>query len=814
MSLSEIRVNTTKTRTGVGTITYTETGPVITGIATASNFKTGSTNVHSTGVELANINTGGSTATFGGPISGTTATLSGALSGTTATFSGNVIVGGVLTYEDVTNIDSVGILTARAGIKLTQTQSTINLDTSDGSDNKYISIHGGGAASQSRGAGISLYGNEVTNHQGRLQLLAGNSGNTNGVIQFHTGGSERLHIDANGDVLFHNYTDNIGSSSSGEGFEFRRGEALRLQRSGGLPLIVNRIADDGDLITLRRDGSGKADLGIRNNALTFDVGGSERLRIPSSGGVGINTTLTRNNRFLNIAAPSQDFSSGSTNLTDGGGIMFQPTDTLPSTNRTYPGIFWSGNTASLGRVRAGILGVTAANNDATDIVFLTRHAANGTSFFPTDERLRIKSNGSIWIGSSTQYGNNAFNISNGGTIITSSGQNTLKLIDSTAQAADVGARILLGGNYRSSGDASPMVELKSFKENGTDNNYAYGFKVSTTPNGGSLTERFHIDSSGNIGINEASPQRALHIGAGGVFRFERGDGTRYGELWNDNSFVELKASTDPIRLNAQSYIRFDIAGGEKLRINSSGDLFARADSTVYLVLGSSGDATSSGANNNMNWIRGNATNVQYNCCGGFHAWENGGSEKMKLNGHNLELASASQCRITLGSQGTPGSNDSNWIRGDANNIMLNCADTSGEHIFEVAGTATARIYPGVGVRAENTCKAWLSYRSEAGQEGIIDDFFVASVTDEATGTFYVNLDGDIGTEDGVSYIFGSHNDGARPLQAVIAYTPSHGSMNPWWTMEDEGTRVNVMRADNNTKVDGEWFSMAAFADTI
>ena len=116
MSLSEIRVNTTKTRTGVGTITYTETGPVITGIATASNFKTGSTNVHSTGVELANINTGGSTATFGGAISGTSATLSGALSGTTASFSGTVSIGGTLTYEDVTNIDSVGIITARAGI--------------------------------------------------------------------------------------------------------------------------------------------------------------------------------------------------------------------------------------------------------------------------------------------------------------------------------------------------------------------------------------------------------------------------------------------------------------------------------------------------------------------------------------------------------------------------------------------------------------------------------------------------------------------------------------------------------------------------
>ena len=145
MSLSEIRVNTTKTRTGVGTIPYTETGPVITGIATASNFKTGSTNVHSTGVELSNINTGGSTATFGG-----------AISGTTASFSGTVSIGGTLTYEDVTNIDSVGILTARAGIRVTggdigigvATPSTkLSLEGSAGSTSHGILIgpkHSGG----------------------------------------------------------------------------------------------------------------------------------------------------------------------------------------------------------------------------------------------------------------------------------------------------------------------------------------------------------------------------------------------------------------------------------------------------------------------------------------------------------------------------------------------------------------------------------------------------------------------------------------------------------------------------------------------
>lgn len=34
------------------------------------------------------------------------------------TFSGDVSIGGTLTYEDVTNIDSVGVVTARSGIRV------------------------------------------------------------------------------------------------------------------------------------------------------------------------------------------------------------------------------------------------------------------------------------------------------------------------------------------------------------------------------------------------------------------------------------------------------------------------------------------------------------------------------------------------------------------------------------------------------------------------------------------------------------------------------------------------------------------------
>ena len=41
------------------------------------------------------------------------------------TVSGNVGVGGTLTYEDVTNIDSVGVITARSGINVSGGTVTI-----------------------------------------------------------------------------------------------------------------------------------------------------------------------------------------------------------------------------------------------------------------------------------------------------------------------------------------------------------------------------------------------------------------------------------------------------------------------------------------------------------------------------------------------------------------------------------------------------------------------------------------------------------------------------------------------------------------
>ena len=73
----------------------------------------GSANIDLPGVNSAgNQNTTGTSA----GLTGTPNITVGSIIAATGTFSGNVTIGGTLTYEDVTNIDSVGLVTARSGL--------------------------------------------------------------------------------------------------------------------------------------------------------------------------------------------------------------------------------------------------------------------------------------------------------------------------------------------------------------------------------------------------------------------------------------------------------------------------------------------------------------------------------------------------------------------------------------------------------------------------------------------------------------------------------------------------------------------------
>jgi len=59
------------------------------------------------------------------------------------------------------------------------------------------------------------------------------------------------------------------------------------------------------------------------------------------------------------------------------------------------------------------------------------------------------------------------------------------------------------------------------------------------------------------------------------------------------------------------------------------------------------------------------------------------------SGGYIEAASASQVRLTLGSQGTAGTNDANWLRGNGTSLGFNSA--SGGFQWEIAGSEKMRI---------------------------------------------------------------------------------------------------------------------------
>ena len=89
----------------------------------------------------------------------TATTFSGNVTGVAATFSGDVNISGTLTYEDVTNIDSVGMVTARQGIKIGPSAGVAGTFAADGS---YITA-GIITATSYEGSGANLTGIESWN---------------------------------------------------------------------------------------------------------------------------------------------------------------------------------------------------------------------------------------------------------------------------------------------------------------------------------------------------------------------------------------------------------------------------------------------------------------------------------------------------------------------------------------------------------------------------------------------------------------------------------------------------------------------------
>jgi len=189
---------------------FTNSGVVITGVATATSF-------------------------------------SGNITGTAATFTGNVTIGGTLTYDDVTNIDSIGLITARDGLQVTGGIVTVTGQTN------LANLSVSGISTLTDGIDASdLLKEEVNITAGKL------SDNTNIDLE-------------NGMVHYFTTTETTTSTPN---IRYSSSESLDSKMSVGQSVVVT-------LITTAAAGAYSANITIDGGAVTENwIGGSA----PSDGG--------------------------------------------------------------------------------------------------------------------------------------------------------------------------------------------------------------------------------------------------------------------------------------------------------------------------------------------------------------------------------------------------------------------------------------------------------------------------------------------------------------------------------------------------
>jgi len=276
--MSNLRVTSLRGRTA-GTSPTLPDGVVVTGVATATSFD---------GAFTGNIS-----GTAGG-LSGTPNIVVGSVTGTTGSFSGSVSIGGTLTYEDVTNIDSVGIITARAGVNVTggsvgigtinpqqkldvRGNAVIGIDQVSGNPGSNIGIatvRGHHVNSDADYAEL-YFANSKSSGGSTASIRAGRVGDNVGTnLTFYTqqsggsagNGSERLRITSTGNLTSTGtISDSIGplrrlgvNAQSGA-YAFVVGDAGKIIRSAGSgsALTLNQnIFTAGDMISVFNVGSG------------------------------------------------------------------------------------------------------------------------------------------------------------------------------------------------------------------------------------------------------------------------------------------------------------------------------------------------------------------------------------------------------------------------------------------------------------------------------------------------------------------------------------------------------------------------------
>ena len=349
------------------------------------------------------------------------------------------------------------------------------------------------------------------------------------------------------------YCDAVQNAASHQ-FQIQGTEKIRIDSSGRL-LVGTTAGAAGRLIhidggsssayfhsTNTSSGSGASDglivgLGSAKDAyiwnyesgfLAFATAGSERMRIDSSGNVGIGPISP--DRQLHVK-----------NTTDTAQVKIETTASSGRAQVQYasPNGDWV----------QGIQGATTSG----DFLTYTAGSKNILWFTGASERMRIASNGRVGIGTSSPTTRAHLDGTDNGT-------DNVLFLSAANLASGAGGKIAFGGNYDGTNRTS-WADIKGSKENATSGEYGGYLSLSTRPNGGSNTERVRITSNGAMQMGDPSGS-----GNGGWLAYVSDPGTAN---QRGRQLMYAKSGTS----GGQEILQIFNGSTEKLRMRADGNVY-------------------------------------------------------------------------------------------------------------------------------------------------------------------------------------------------------------------------------------------------
>ena len=245
--------------------------------------------------------------------------------GGTLTVTGNVSVGGTLTYEDVTNIDSIGIVTARNGINVSGGNVTIANDLTVNGD---VTL-GDTLASDEVAFNSKVNTNLLPSTNGNKNL--GSSGNRWGEVHadtFHGSGSNLTNlpvsdiqvaytVTANGSSAYRFAGNGVVSTEDNPDLYLIRGKKYRfVNNSGGSHPFQIRVSDGGSAYSTGVTNNG-ASSGNIDFAPTYDSPAQLVYQCTSHGGMVGNIYISGGQYHTRSNNLCLQYTKNSSNVTSG-----------------------------------------------------------------------------------------------------------------------------------------------------------------------------------------------------------------------------------------------------------------------------------------------------------------------------------------------------------------------------------------------------------------------------------------------------------------------------------------------------------------